>query len=97
MTNYYALLPGDTDAAWNLLTKHFQRTTAGGRETYDSYWGSVESVAATDARATGPDSAEALITYQYRDGRTATERVAFDFKEHDDVLKIDDTQRLGSG
>jgi len=94
VTNYYALLPDDTDTAWNLLTRHFQQTKAQGRDGYDSYWGSIDSVSASGSRTTGPRSAQALITYHYQDGRTVSELTAFQFKQQAGVLKIDDTQVL---
>jgi serine/threonine protein kinase len=97
VSNYYALLPGDTDTAWNLLTKHFQNTKAQGRATYDAYWASIESVSVSNARTTGDKSAEAAITYVSKDGETSTERTAFQFKNEHGVLKIDETQVLGNG
>jgi serine/threonine protein kinase len=93
--DYYALLPGDTDSAWDLLTKHFQDTTAHGRDTYDSYWQSIDSVSVSNAHDTGHDAAEATITYIYKDGHTGTEDTAFRFKKEDGVLKIDRTETLG--
>ena len=95
VVNYYGLLPGDTDSAWNLLTTKFQNGRAGGRATYDAYWASIQSVSASNAQDTGNDKAEATITYVYKDGRTATERTEFRFKQQDGVLKIDDTSTKG--
>jgi serine/threonine protein kinase len=91
ITDYYALLPGNTDAAWNRLTKHFQEHTANGRDTFDQYWGSVQSISVTDAVTTGPKDAVATLHYVYRDGRRVTERTAFHFKDEDGQLKIDRT------
>ena len=95
MRNYYALLPGNTDTAWNLLTPRFQQDTAHGRDTYDSYWGSVASVSVSNAVSTGKKDAEATINYVYKDGRHVSERTAFHFKEDGGVLKIDRTETIG--
>ena len=91
MSSYYALLPDNTDAAWNRLTKHFQEGTAGGRDTFDQYWGSIESITVTGAQTTGPKDAVATLHYVYKDGRKVTEQTNFHFKDEGGVLKIDRT------
>jgi hypothetical protein len=95
--HYYSLLPGDTDTAWNLLTKRFQRTTAGGRASYDNYWHGVAAVEVTNARDIGPDAAEATITYRYESGKVSSEDTQFQFKDQGGVRKIDRTEVIGRG
>ena len=56
MTDYYGLLPDDTDAAWDLLTASYQRQT-GGRDSYEDFWGDMDSVTVSDVSATTPDRA----------------------------------------
>ena len=92
---YYGLLPNDTDTAWNLLTPHFQESTAGGRDSYDAYWGSVQSVSTSNVQATGKEDAEATISYVYKDGHKVSERTAFHFKKDHGDLKIDRTESVG--
>ena len=41
--DYYALLPGNTDAGWARLTDRYRSTTAGSRTTYERFWSSVKS------------------------------------------------------
>jgi hypothetical protein len=95
VTHYYSLLPGDTDAAWSLLTAKFQQGRAGGRATFDRYWAGVRSVSASDARAEGKDKAVATIHYVYRSGRQVTEQTEFTFKREGGALKIDKTSTKG--
>ena len=95
VSSYYALLPDDTDAAWDRLTKRFQEKGAKGRDTFDSYWASVDSVSVSDAVSTGPKDAEATIHYVYDDGRRVSERTAFHFKDEGGELKIDRTESVG--
>lgn len=95
VSSYYALLPDDTDAAWNRLTKRFQEHTAKGRDSFDAYWASVDSVSVSDAVSTGPKDAEATIHYVYDDGRRVSERTAFHFKDDGGELKIDRTESVG--
>jgi hypothetical protein len=97
VTDYYALLPGNTDAAWNLLTKHYQRSKAKGRDGYDQFWGSIDSVSVSGARTTADNQAEATITYAYKDGRTVAEDTTFRFKDVGGVLKIDRTDVSNGG
>ncbi len=95
--DYYALLPGNTDTAWNLLTKQYQHSHAGGRSSYDKFWGSMQSVSVSDARTTGPNAAEATIHYVYKDGRKSDEDTTFGFKKEQGELKIDRTDVVGTG
>ncbi|GAB0102908.1 hypothetical protein JMUB6875_18790 [Nocardia sp. JMUB6875] len=70
---HYALLPGDTSAAWARLTPRYQNFI-GGYDAYRNFWGTVDSVTVSDVSA---DAARQTVTYRlnlrYRDGRTATE------------------------
>jgi hypothetical protein len=94
--DYYALMPDNTDAGWNRLTPHFQQTTAHDRDTYDSFWGSVDQISASDASGAPPDRAVATLTYTYNDGRVIVERTAFRLVPDDGVLKIDGSSVLSS-
>jgi len=96
ITDYYALLPGDTDEGWARLTSNFQNGIAQNREYYEHFWDGIQSVNATDANATGSDSVEATITYHFKDGRTAVERTAYSLVPEDGILKIDNSSVLSS-
>jgi hypothetical protein len=86
---YFALLPGNTDAAWNRLTPSFQQGHAQGRAYFDSFWGDYRSVTATDVQGAAPDQASATLTYVAKDGTRTVERDTFRLVRQDGVLKID--------
>jgi serine/threonine protein kinase len=91
VTDYYALLPDDTDAAWQLLTASYQRQT-GGRDSYEDFWNDIDTVTVTAVRATAPDSVQATITYVEKSGnRESTERRSFRLVRSDGVLKIEES------
>ena len=88
VTDYYGLLPDDTDAAWQLLTASYQRQT-GGRRSYENFWNGMDTVTVTAVRATAPDQVEATLTYvEKRGNRKSTERRSFRLVRSGDVLKI---------
>jgi hypothetical protein len=89
--NYYSLLPDNTDDAWKMLTSKFQNGRAGGRASYDNYWGQIRTVNATNVTATGPSTVEALITYTYKTGRVVAERTSFTLVQQGSAWKIDST------
>ena len=94
ITDYYTLLPENTDAAWNLLTPTYQGK-AGGRKSYDGFWNSIDSVKASSVRATGPNTVEAAITYQEKGDAKSSERRSFTLVKSGDVLKIDQSAVIG--
>lgn len=89
--NYYSLLPDNTDAAWNMLTAKFQNGRAGGRQTYDNYWGQIRTVTASNVTATGSSTVDALITYTYKTGRVISEETSFTLVQQGGAWKIDST------
>ena len=93
ITGYYALVPGDTDAAWSRLTTSYQRTTSGGRQSYERFWGEVDRVSVSKVEATGPAQVEATVTYRRGDD-VAVERTAFRLVRDDGILKIDGSSVL---
>jgi eukaryotic-like serine/threonine-protein kinase len=94
--DYYALLPGDSDTAWNRLTERYQRTTATNRRTFEAFWGGVDRVRATDVDGSAPDRVDATITYDFDDGRRFVERTRYRLVEDGGLLKIDRSQVLSS-
>jgi len=94
--DYYALLPGNTDQAWDRLTKRYQDGTAKNRQTYQSFWDSIESVSTSSVSGSAPDSAQATLTYTFKDGRVVTEQTAFTLVPQDGILKIDSSNVLSS-
>lgn len=96
LVSYYSVMPGDLDAAWPMMTADYQVNHVGGREAYDAFWGDVASVAIADVTATGPDSAQATLTYTFTDGRVVQEVTAYRLVDEGGVLKIAETTVLSS-
>jgi hypothetical protein len=51
----YALLPGDTEAAWPLLSSELQ-SRVGSYEDYDAFWSTIDSVTADETASSGSDA-----------------------------------------
>jgi len=94
--SYYALLPANTDDAWPGMTKTYQVRHAGGRSSYDAFWGAIRRVSASNVTGAAPDRAQATITYEFRDGRRVEERTAFQLVKVGGRLKINDSTVLSS-
>ena len=94
--DYYALLPGDTDAGWARLTERYRSTTSGSRATYDRFWGSVDSVDVRQATGSAPHSVVATLRYSFDDGRRFEERTSYSLVEDGGILKIDRSSVLSS-
>jgi eukaryotic-like serine/threonine-protein kinase len=77
VTDYYALLPANIQAGWARLTPSYQQAGAGGLNGYEQFWGQFSKVTASNATGQPPDSAEATITYTFKNGQTSTERRNF--------------------
>ncbi len=96
ITDYYAMMPTDTEQGWSRLTANFQDGIAQNRDYYESFWGGIERVTAEDVTASPPDTAEATITYYFKDGRVSTERTVYTLVEQDGVVKIDNSSVVSS-
>jgi hypothetical protein len=89
VSDYYALLPDDTDAAWERLTTSYQRQT-GGLDSYQGFWNDIDSVTVSELSATLPDRVQATVSYVEKSGnRRSTERRSFRLVRAGEVLKID--------
>ncbi|GAA2753582.1 serine/threonine-protein kinase [Amnibacterium kyonggiense] len=87
---YYTLVPGNTDAAWPLMTADYQQNHAGGRAAYDEFWAQVRSIRATNVRQIGPDQVEATLTYTRASG-VEVDDTTFRLVREGGVLKIADS------
>jgi len=96
VTGYYALLPGDRDAAWNRLTPHYQRTTARSRSYFESFWSGIDSARVSSLDASAPDTVTATLTYSHADGRVYVERTRYRLAKSGGILKIDRSEVLSS-
>ncbi len=96
ITDYYALLPGGTDEAWNRLTKNYQHGTSRNRQYYQSFWDAIQAVNTSDVTGSAPNSAQATVTYTYKDGHVVVERTAYTLVRQGGILKIDTSDVLSS-
>lgn len=94
--DYYALLPGNTDAGWARLTDRYRTTTSGNRATYDRFWTSVDTVDVLQATGSAPGSVVATLRYAFTDGRRYEERTSYALVDDGGVLKIDRSSVLSS-
>ncbi len=96
ITNYYALLPGNLDSAWPMMTADYQENHAGGRGGYESFWNEITDVQVADVSAPQPDQAQATLTYSFTDGRVIQEVTAYRLVEEEGMMKIAATTVLSS-
>jgi len=96
VSDYYTLMPDNTDEGWTRLTRRFQTGIAQNRQYYESFWNGIERVDVTDISADPPGQAEATITYYFSDGRVSVERTSYHLVQDDGILKLDDSTVLSS-
>jgi serine/threonine protein kinase len=96
ITSYYALMPGNTDAAWPRMTASYQTNHAGGRQAYQQFWDAVSRITVANVRGMPPRSAQATLTYYFKDGRVVRERTAYGLINDGGRLKINSTTVLSS-
>ena len=96
ITDYYALVPDDTDRSWSMLTPSYQKSPSGGRKAYENFWAAVDRVSVSGVTGKPPDRAEATVTYVYKDGRVVRERTAFGLVDDGGTLKINSSSVLSS-
>ncbi|MCM6775533.1 serine/threonine protein kinase [Nocardia sp. CDC159] len=70
--SYYGNLPGNTGAAWNMLSPGYQAQT-GGYQSYSSWWATIASVRVGGVQTTGTGVANATLTYRKKDGTVTSE------------------------
>ena len=95
ITRYYALVPGDTDAAWSLLTERYQRNPSGGRRAYERFWDEVDRVSVSRLDSDPPSQVVATVTYRRGDA-VSVERTSYRLVRVDGVLKIDSSSVVSS-
>jgi serine/threonine protein kinase len=76
VSSYYALLPGNTDAAFAMLGPAAQERS-GGRAGFNGFYGGMQSVSVQNARPSGDNAVSATIVFVRRDGSTSTEAYRF--------------------
>lgn len=96
ITSYYALMPRNTNSAWPRMTASYQTNHAGGRQAYQRFWDAIDKINVTDVRGIPPDSAQATITYYFKDGRVVRERTGYGLINENGRLKINSSTVLSS-
>ncbi|SFN76448.1 serine/threonine-protein kinase [Mycetocola miduiensis] len=96
VSGYYAMLPGDIDGAWPMMSADYQENHAGGRRAYEAFWGNIADVEIADVSASAPDRAQATLTYFFRDGRVVKEVTSYRLVDEGGLLKIAATDVLSS-
>jgi eukaryotic-like serine/threonine-protein kinase len=91
---YFSVMPDDTDAGWERLAPSMQSQ---GRDAYESWWGSVESVELHDADARdGSQQVDIELTYNFTDGRATRETQRLTLERSGDRYLIADDEVLSS-
>ncbi len=95
LRDYFAV--AGTDAGWAMLGPGEK---AGGRGSYDSFWGPIDSATVsnvTDAgRSSSSAAVDATIRYHWSDGRVVEERQRLHLVRSGDRYLIDDDEVLSS-
>jgi len=73
---YYALLPGNTDAAFALLGPR-ARSQAGGAAGFTSFYARMQSVTVQTPRLVGDNTVNATVRFVQKDGTTSSEPYRF--------------------
>ena len=73
---YYALLPGNPDAAFALLSPAAQ-SQSGGRAQFANFYASMSAVTLQDARQTGDNTVSAHVRFVRKNGVTTNEPYSF--------------------
>jgi hypothetical protein len=78
------------------MTADYQENHAGGRDAYEQFWSAIDRVEVSDVSASAPDSAQATITYFYKDGTVTVEQTSYRLVNEDGTLKIADSAVISS-
>lgn len=93
---YYRTAPTDTDAGWAMIGPSLRAEA--GRESYDDFWGSIDSVEASGfSPGPGANSLTLTLRYHYADGEISQERQRLDLvRSADGDWLIDNDEVLRS-
>ena len=78
------------------MTASYQTNHAGGRQAYQRFWDAINEITVSDVRGVPPSSAQATITYYFKDGRVVRERTGYGLVNDGGRLKINSTTVLSS-
>jgi serine/threonine protein kinase len=83
---YYALLPGNTDAAFALLGPQ-ARSQSGGAAGFTRFYARMQSVTVHNLRLAGPKTVNGTVRFVQKDGTTSNEPYRF-------VMTTDDSRKM---
>ncbi|GAA2964792.1 serine/threonine-protein kinase [Actinokineospora diospyrosa] len=95
LRDYYALLPANPQAAWELLTDK-ARVKSKGFEAFSGFYGDMESVELLNPKADG-DKVTAQIKFVTKKGKSSQEPYVYAFAQQDGKLKIDNFTQARNG
>ncbi len=93
VTDYYSLLPGDTRAAWNILSDDYRASTTYG--AYQGFWRTISAVRVDGVAESGNQSVDVRLTYTSADGGTESETRRLYLVESDGGYQIDNDEVIG--
>jgi eukaryotic-like serine/threonine-protein kinase len=93
VSDYYAVLPADTQTGWSMLTPGFQREV-GSYGDYDGFWSTIDSVTVEDVQAAGPDAVDTTLVYT-TDGSSQQEVRRIELTETDGSYLISGDDVVG--
>jgi serine/threonine protein kinase len=96
ITAYYALMPGNREAAWVRLTPKYQQSPAGGRASYDNYWNGISAVAVSEVAPGAGNTVEATVVYTRTSGARVSERHRYTLVNQGGKWLIDQSSVLSS-
>ncbi|GAY12194.1 serine/threonine-protein kinase [Pseudonocardia sp. N23] len=91
---YYAMLPGDIDGAWNQLGPQAQ-AASGGLDRFRSFYSGLTKVWAETLRAVDADTVTATIVFLRPDGTTTREPYRFEVSGGPGSQKIESFTKTG--
>jgi hypothetical protein len=91
--DYFDTVPGEVDAAWQLLSPRMQQEV--GRDSFDSFWGRMADVDATSVRAVN-EVVEAEVVYTYESGRVVRQQNRYQLVRGAGGYLIDDETVISS-
>ncbi len=93
-TSYFNTVPGDLNTGWAELAPSFQQAI--GRSSYDSFWGSIDSVDVANVQAVpGSLAVDYTITYHFSDGTDSLERKRLSLVPHGSSFWITKDTSIG--
>jgi hypothetical protein len=91
LTDYYALLPTDTEQAWSMLSATYQ-AKVGGFASFQGFYDLICTVRVREVRLTGAGTAAAILVFTRTDGTTSVETYQFTISTRGGVPMIEDAR-----